>query len=135
MSRTYATEADFQAWLGEPAPPGAARLLRDASLEVDDMLLTAVYNVDHDDLPTDPKVAAALRDATCAQAAHRDEYGDDVTIALSGEGVQLGPLRFNGAGAGAAGASTAIPRFAPAAYRALRVAGLIPGTVQDASYC
>ena len=92
MSRTYATEADFQAWLGEPAPPGTARLLRDASLDVDDMLITAVYRVDTDDMPTDPRVIAALKDATCAQAQHRDEYGDDVTIALSGEGVQLGPV-------------------------------------------
>jgi hypothetical protein len=44
MSRTYATSDEYATWLGEASPPaGAARLLRDASLEVDEMLLTAVY--------------------------------------------------------------------------------------------
>lgn len=133
MSRTYATESEFAAWLNpDPLPEGAARLLRDASLEVDEMLFTAIYNVDQDDMPTDPRVIKALRDATCAQAEHRAEYGDEVTIIESGEGVSLGPLSFGGSGGSRKGESgQSIPQHSPKAVRILRLAGLSPGTVQD----
>ncbi|MFA5608308.1 MAG: hypothetical protein WDA07_14215 [Leucobacter sp.] len=130
MSRTYATEPEYATWLGAPsAPSGAARLLRDASLEVDEMLLTAHYNVDHDGRPTDEHVIAALRDATCAQAEHRAEHGDDVTIIENSGGVSLGPLRF---GAGTSNGNTPpIPQHSPHAVRILRLAGLIPGRITD----
>ncbi|MHA3724324.1 hypothetical protein ACXR2T_10635 [Leucobacter sp. HY1910] len=131
MSRTYATETEFEEWLGTTAPHGAARLLRDASLEVDDMLITAVYAVDHDDRPTEPRVIAALRDATCAQAEYRDEHGSEVDALSAGESVKLGPLGFGGAFSSAPSPLRQLPRFNPAALRILRVAGLIPGTVQD----
>ncbi|WP_449281250.1 hypothetical protein [Leucobacter sp.] len=131
MSRTYATEAEYADWLGEETPPaGAARLLRDASLEVDEMLITAVYRVDHDGNPIEPKVIAALRDATCAQAEHRDEHGDEVTVMEGGEAASLGPLSFGGTGARSSGAA-GVPQYAPKAYRVLRLAGLIPGRVTD----
>lgn len=133
MSRTYATEAEFATWLSpEPLPDGAARLLRDASLEVDEMLLTAHYQVDGDNMPVDPKVRAALRDATCAQAAHRDEHGDDVEIIQSGEAVSLGSLNFGGTGASGRGnANAGTPQHAPSALRILRIAGLVPGGITD----
>ena len=131
MGRTYATEGEFAAWLNpDPAPSGAARLLRDASEDVDEMLLTAIYRVDEDGLPVDAPVIEALRDATCAQAWHRSEHGDDVEISMSSEAVSLGPLSFGGGGAGKA--SQGIPQHSPRALRILRNAGLIPGTVQDA---
>ena len=133
MSRTYATEAELATWLGTAAPTGAARLLRDASLEVDEMLLTAHYRVDHDGKPTDPVVIAALRDATCAQAEHRADYGDEVDVALAGEAVSLGSLSFGGTGKSGIGNSSAgIPQHSPAALRILRVAGLVPGGITDA---
>ena len=131
MSRTYANVTEFAAWLGEEeAPPGAARLLRDASLDVDDMLLTAIYNVDVDDMPTDPKVIEALRDATCAQAQHRDEFGTDADMIADSAAVSLGPLSF-GVGRGSGQGAQSTPVYSPAALRVLRVAGLIPGGVTD----
>lgn len=132
MGRTYATEAEFTAWLNpDPVPAGAARLLRDASEDVDEMLLTACYRVDEDDMPVDDPVKEALRDATCAQALHRSEHGDDVEIATSGEAVSLGPLSFGGTSKGG-NASGSVPQRSPRALRILRNAGLIPGTVHDA---
>jgi hypothetical protein len=131
MSRTYATSDEYATWLGEASPPaGAARLLRDASLEVDEMLLTAVYRVDHDDMPVDPKVREALRDATCAQAEHRAEYGDEVEVMAPAESISLGPLSLGGGRSGVSSAQS-VPQHSPKAIRALRVAGLIPGAVLD----
>ncbi len=130
MSRTYATEPEYATWLGQDSPPvGAARLLRDASLEVDEMLLTAVYRVDQDDMPTDPSVRDALRDATCAQAEHRAEYGDDVEIMEGVEPISLGPLTLGGSRRSDEGSG--VPQHSPKARRILRIAGLIPGSITD----
>lgn len=132
MGRTYATEGEFTDWLNpEPVPTGAARLLRDASEDIDEMLLTAIYQVDEDGMPVVPATVEALRDATCAQALHRFMYGDDVEIATSGESVSLGPLSFGGTSKSGTGL-TGVPQQSPRALRILRNAGLIPGTVQDA---
>lgn len=131
MSRTYASEDDFKAYLApDPVPEGAARLLRDASLEVDDMLLTAIYHVDHDDMPTDPKVRAALRDATCAQAEFRAEYGDELEAISDGEAISLGPIRFGGKSSSGVSVES-MPKHAPKALRHLRLAGLTPGRITD----
>lgn len=68
----YATPQELAAWLELDEPPaGASQALRDASLAVDMLLVGAVYAVDDEEQPTDPKVIAALRDATCAQAAFK----------------------------------------------------------------
>lgn len=62
--RAYAAPADYAAapWDGT-ATAGELQL---ASLVVDAALGGAVYVVDAAGLPTDPQVAEALRDATCA---------------------------------------------------------------------
>lgn len=66
--RVYATTADYAKQL-RAAPPANSRLaLAQASAAVDDMLLTAVYDVDQAGLPTLPAVIAALMQATCVQA-------------------------------------------------------------------
>ncbi len=66
--RVYATTTDYANHL-RAAPPSGSRLsLAKASAAVDDMLLTAVYDVDDDGMPTDADVIEALRDATCIQA-------------------------------------------------------------------
>ena len=131
MSRTYATEPEFTAWLNpELLPNGAARLLRDASLEVDEMLLTAHYRVDHDGNPVDPKIVEALRDATCAQADYRDEHGDEAAIIQGDETLSLGILSLGGR-KGSASKEAGLPQHSPQAVRILRLAGLIPGSVSD----
>ena len=94
------------------------------------MLLTAVYQVDHDDMPVEPKVIEALRDATCAQAEYRDQYGDELETQNQGESIKLGPISFGGAFSSGPN-PTPLPRFAPKAIRYLRLAGLIPGSISD----
>lgn len=128
VGRTYATTGQFAEHLGAAPPAGAHRLLVRASERVDLLLRTAVYAVDGpDDLPTDPVVAAALAEATCAQAAWMAATGDDdgSGVALRWSDVKIGTVQLSGAAGGGGGdLDGADPRFAPGAVRALRAAGL-----------
>lgn len=96
MARIYATPQEFADWLGLDDPPtGAERALRAASRDVDELLLTAVYDADEDGLPTDPKVAEALQEATCAQAEYARALGDPVNTGAQQFGeVAIGSARL-----------------------------------------
>lgn len=63
--RIYATVEDFAA---SPLTSGTVteQALAAASRVVDELLLTACYDVDDQGMPTDPKVVDALKQATCA---------------------------------------------------------------------
>lgn len=127
----YATAANLTTYCApDPAPSGVgARQLREASAQVDQMLLTAIYRVDGDDMPTDPAVAEALMNATCAQALHVDEYGDEVAIRESGIPVSLGPLSLGGRRGSSSSSASDTPVWAPRAIAFLSAAGLIVGPV------
>lgn len=87
MGPVYATPTDLADWLGLDAPPeGAARALRDASLDVDVLLVGAVYAVNDEGAPTDPKAADVLKQATLYQCEHG-------TPALSGGQEQAKGLK------------------------------------------
>ena len=74
--RVYADAAAYAAYFpGSTAPDNLAVLLRQASRLVDKLLRGRVYDVDADLLPTDPDVAAAMSDATCAIAGELDALG------------------------------------------------------------
>lgn len=64
----YATSEDLSEWTGAAAPAAVERLLRQASRLVRRATLTAVYETNPaTDLPVEPDVLDAFRDATCAQ--------------------------------------------------------------------
>lgn len=120
MAAAYATPADLTAWLPTgTAVTDAPRLLARASALLDD-IITAPFDVDAD-LPTDPTVAAALRDACCAQVEQWLEVGEDNDID-GRAGTQVSLTGFSGRRA---------PKVAPRAARILRHAGLA-GTVTGA---
>ncbi|WP_367128325.1 hypothetical protein [Saccharothrix sp. HUAS TT1] len=132
MGRVYATEADLT---GYGAPPGvtlptgaaAAWSLARASERVDELLLTAVYEVDTNGLPTDPTVVAALRDAVCAQVGWWAETGTSPTGAPPRySSVKLGSLALTKT-AGGSSPDGGAGRYAPDAVRHLRLAGLLSG--------
>lgn len=81
MARVYATSDDLAEWLEpDPLPDSPDRLLRRASRFLDNrLLLTAVYPVDADGMPTRKEHADALRDACCALVEWWDANGDDGT--------------------------------------------------------
>lgn len=134
--RVYATAAQYFDFVGEDDPNEgvepptvdkqlAARLRR-ASTQVESHLRAARYDVDEDGYPTDPAIAEALRDATCAYAAYWDET-DDIT----GAGAMEGPVRIlsvslgGTATGGASSRTVADTRRADEAVTILRNAGLI----------
>ena len=126
----YATTTDLANWLHGPPPAGARRMLARATLRVDELCKTAVYDVDANNLPTDPAVIAALRDATCAQVEWMVETGDLAGTAAPEQyqSVSIGSVSLTRAGSGGAG-GTAASRYAPNAVTVLQLAGLLPGTV------
>lgn len=132
MSRVYATEDDYKTWTGDDTATATTAQLRNASLVVDELLATAVYDVDEDDLPTDDAVIEALRDATCAQLEWWNETGDTSGVGASGQ--------FQSASIGSASytrgdtTSTTNPGggiYAPATLRVLSTACLLGGSVYD----
>lgn len=128
-ARIYATPEQLAAWTGQPAPEGAERMLARASEDVDDALMTAVYDTDADGDPTDPAVIRALSDATCAQVEYQLATGDDGTGAAGEwDSVSIGPVSLSGRQARPSDASSV--DLAPRAHRALRLAGLLPGVIQ-----
>lgn len=128
MRRPYATPEQLAAWTGNPAPTGAERLLARAAEDIDSALLTAVYRVDEDGDPIDTTIAAALADATCAQAEYWIATGDDGTGAAGRwDSVSIGPVSLSGRSSSPPAASGV--ELAPRAGRALRRAGLTPGRV------
>lgn len=111
----YATPAQLAEWSGRAAPADAERLLVRAS-ELLDGIVTAPFDLDAaTELPSDPKKAAALRDAACAQVRFWHEVGEEHDIdGLAGSNVSLG---------GYSGARP--PIVAPQARRLLKAARLL----------
>lgn len=122
MPAAYASEAELTAWLpAGTSVDDAARLLARASTRIDGVV-TAPFDVDpNTDLPTDTDVAAALRDATCAQVEQWLEVGEENDIdGLAGTEVSV--QGYSGKRA---------PKVAPRAFDILQQAGLL--TISTAS--
>lgn len=122
----YATTADYATWLRAAPPSGSRRALAEASRAVDEMLRTAIYDVNDDGLPTDTDVAAALRDATCAQAEYARAVLDTNSVGASGifQSVSIGSVSLGRAGrAGAEGDKAPAP-WSAKAWQILQQAGL-----------
>lgn len=83
--RVYATVNDLQVYLGAeatmPSDEEAARMLARASEHLDGLLAYARYQTDTSGKPTDAKIAAAIKVATCAQVEQWLEVGEDHPIA------------------------------------------------------
>lgn len=125
--QSYATLADLAMFTGSEPGPDAGRLLVKASRKVDLMLIGSVYDTDDDEMPTQPKVIAALRDATCAQVQYWDETGDTTgsNAAAGWRDVSIGKVRLSRT-VGGSGNTAVAQEFAPTAIDILRVAGLLP---------
>jgi hypothetical protein len=126
-ARSYATTADLAAWLQAAPPAGSARLLARATEVVDGATVSAVYDVTGDDeLPSDAGVAAAFRDAVCAQVEAWQANGTSHAGAGAAQWQTITAGRIS---LGRAGGSTAVPvnggQLAEHAAGILRRAGLI----------
>lgn len=134
MPRVYAMHQDLINYtegsaFTVPTEPESARLRTRASELVDEALLAAVYDTNPTThLPTDPEVAAAMRDAVCAQLVWWDETGDEQGAADRYTSVSIGSVTLARGGSTAAAGSGG-RTLGPSAATHLRLAGLIPGAV------
>jgi hypothetical protein len=122
---SHATTGDLARYSGKPLPPAARRLLIDASVEIDRLTRTAVYTTDPaTGRATDPRLRAALAEATCELIGWWDETGTAtgsraLFTSASIAGVSLG---FGGGGAQA---NPQADRIGPRVWSILLGAGLI----------
>lgn len=140
MTLVYATTADLADWSSLPSPVNATQLLRSASILVRNGTMTARYATDEDGLPTDPKVVAAFREATCAQATLWQATGIDpatgamiTTNPVASKGIGTARISYD-TSAAASVAALSIRRDAATslctdAWLILQQAGLVPGGV------
>lgn len=96
VQTVYATSDDYVKWAGATPPPPADidRRLARASLRVDELTFTAVYDVDDTGMPTDPDVREAMQEATCAIAAWRIRTGDEDGAAAQYQSVGIGSVNL-----------------------------------------
>lgn len=124
-TRVYATTTDYANALLTAPPAGARRALRAASRVVDEMLLTAVYPVDDDGMPTEAGHIIALREATCAQAEYAKRTGDANSIGAGAiSDFSIGPVRVKKGTPDGASRSPLPAHWSPTAFRELSQAGL-----------
>lgn len=124
--RTYATTADYAEYLGVVPPAGVDLLLARATRLIDQAIMSAVYDVDDDGMPTDSAVRSALRDAVVEQAAYWVQTGED-GVGATGEyaKVAIGSVSLERPQAGAGGPGSGAARsLAPQAWMILQQAGL-----------
>ncbi|WP_242908674.1 hypothetical protein [Actinomadura terrae] len=121
----YATPDELAEFLApDPAPPGAARLLARASRDVDGALLCTRYAVDDTTgVATDPKTAAAIKEATLEQAAWRVANGEADGISAPAGSAAIGSVNVTRPAPGTAGSGT-VGRLGEQAAEVLRLAGL-----------
>lgn len=123
--RVYATTADLANYLEAVPPANARKLLRQASVDVEQATKCAIYDVDTNGFPTDTAVRAAMRDAVCAQVEWWNETGDSLGVTGQWGDVKIGSVSLGGR-AGSAGTGG---QLAANAAAILNNAGLLPGTV------
>ncbi|MDF5756656.1 hypothetical protein [Spongiactinospora sp. TRM90649] len=129
MVLVYATASDYTAYTGQSAPSGVDQELARASERIDELLLGAVYPTDEDGRPVEDDVREALMRATCAQAAWQVTVGDPYGVASAFKSVSIGSVKLDRE----ASTSTGAQRYAQDALSILRTAGLLPGSIIDAS--
>lgn len=125
----YATAVEYGA-----SPYGRAEVSGDeltaalaiASRDIDELLITACYEVDEDEMPTDTAVAEAIRDATIAQASYTVDASADLAdgeLPAGVSSVSAGSISITVAKPSAAIRVRGVA-YSPRAWSLLRGAGL-----------
>lgn len=124
----YATLDDLTQYTGSEQAPGSERMLQRASDLLDVMLLNSIFTVDAFDVPTDPVVLLALKNAACAQVEWWGALGDELGAMEGYQSMSLGPARLTRSGSGGSSSDPRSPegRLAPRARDELIRAKLWP---------
>lgn len=126
--RVYATTIDLANFLRAAPPVGARKMLEDASRKMTGVLLTAVYAVDEDGMPSSAIQAAAIAEATCAIVEWWMETGGDT---LGAEGDWVSASAGGVSISREAGSSTVVnnERIPWKAWNILMDARVLPGVI------
>lgn len=95
LLRTYATAAEYdtiaeEAWTGDEDT--LPKRLRAASIEVEKLTRRAVYATDDDGFPTDPDIAEAFTEATCAIVEYWELTDDPTGADIYAGAVKIGSV-------------------------------------------
>ncbi len=93
--RVYATKFDYERFAEEPFGGDDALLnkrLRAASIEVEKLTRRASYAVDEEGYPTDPVIAEAFAEATCAVVEYWQASDDPLGIDAVQGAVKIGSV-------------------------------------------
>ena len=101
----YASGTDFTTWSGMPSPANINGLLRSASLLVRGATIASIYSTDANGIPSDGRVLAAFRDATCTQVAMWVAAGIDP---VGGGVASSAPVRSKKLGSGSVDYDTSV---------------------------
>ena len=126
--RIYATTTDLANFLKDAPPPGAAKMLEDASRKMAGVLLTAVYATDADGTPSEPRQRRAIADATCAIVEWWMETGD--TLGTDGNWTSASAGNVSISRDSASGSTTVNNQRIPwKAWNILNAEGILPGVI------
>jgi hypothetical protein len=119
----YATQADYESspYGATPAPGDITNRLTVASDDIDDLALSAVYDVDSAGMPTATAVIEAFKQATIAQAKHTIDRESQTARTATDVSIGSASVKY-----GSAVAVQPLGRFAPSALTLLRNAGVLP---------
>jgi hypothetical protein len=134
MPLLYATADDLATFIESPTPPaGAERLIKGASALVRSATRAALYDTTSAGLPSDPDVAEAFKDATCAQAAEWARRGIDPASGVTPgrpQSSSIGGATVNWGTTGGMSDEDTLRELIPDAAWYLESAGLLSGPVQ-----
>lgn len=122
-SDSYATSEDYARVIGQAGPANLPLLLRRASRQVDQVLLTAVYQLTDQGARVGRTVADELADATCEQAAFLLARGFTDGLPTGFQSVAIGSVQLGRGYSTGGGDSNALP-FGDIPYAILQRAGL-----------
>jgi hypothetical protein len=125
-SGVYATVQQYRDVTKDEATPDdrVEMWLQLASEALDIALIGAIYKVDADEMPTDPKVAGVFVRACCRQAQYEIANNDPAQVKDQYTSSSVGGVSY---GRAASATGRALPPLAPRALAILQVAGVLPG--------
>ena len=136
----YATHTDLTSWIGAPQAESEVKgHLRAASVLVRDACVNDLYDITPAGLPSDPDLAEALVEATCAQAEIWLALGVDPVAGAAALEAEVTKSSIDGASievdASVSAAATAakvasLDCLAPIALSILRAVGLASAAVR-----
>lgn len=127
----YATAAEYESYVGEPAPPNIALYLTHASVLVEAAIRNDLYRALPNGVPEDDDKREACRDATVVQARAWMMAGTDPSAGVEGmkptplkKSIGSGSVEYESMARRDDARALSVNQLNPTAYRILRNANM-----------